>query len=250
VADGSELDRAVLPDPQTLLRLTDWATLGHATGRAEDLPRALTRLTDEDPEVRAQALRYLERVNHQNTIYSATTPAALYLAGILTDPWTVPAINANYPTWRTEYRCLRAVLLDWLGDMAGDASDETVRLAAAHGVALAHMPGIIALRAARPSMFAAISQFLSDEDADVRRSAVVAAGQVADAHELAGHRSELLTPLRDVLANDPDRYHRARAERILLTWVEGPAALAETASSPPDLERRHTADPGDPTSPF
>jgi hypothetical protein len=97
------------------------------------LDLALAQLTNEDPEVSARALHHLERVNHQNTIYSVTAPVALYLAGILSDPRTATTINARYPTWRTQYRCLRAVLLDWLGDMAADVSDETNRLAAEHG---------------------------------------------------------------------------------------------------------------------
>jgi hypothetical protein len=186
--ESSELDQtALLPDPQLLLRSTDWAAL-------------------------------------QNTIYSATAPAALYLAGILNDPRTVPAINARYPTWRTEYRCLRAVLLDWLGDMAGDVSDETERIATRQGFSLASVPEVTALRAARPALFAAISPFLSDKDTDVRRSATVAAGQVADAPELAAHRPELVVPLGDVLANDHDRYRRGRAQRILLTWPRSCAA--------------------------
>jgi hypothetical protein len=81
-------------------------------GCADDIPLALSDLTEEDPGVRATALRYLERINHQNSIYSVTAPAALYLAGILSNPRTVPAVNVRYPTWRTEYRCLRAVLLE------------------------------------------------------------------------------------------------------------------------------------------
>ncbi|GAA4244393.1 hypothetical protein [Dactylosporangium darangshiense] len=227
---------APLPDRHVLLWHPDWAALGHAMGRADDIPVALSQLTDENSEVRAKALEYLERVNHQNTIYSATAPAALYIAGILNDPWTARAINARYPTWRTEYRCLRAVLLDWLGDMADDVGDETGRLASKHGFPLDGVPEVIAFRRARPAIFGAVAPFLSDDDPDVRRSAVIAAGQLLDAPELVGHRAGLVAPLRDVLANCPNKYHHVRAERTLLAWGEDPATLAELASSAPGTE--------------
>jgi hypothetical protein len=109
VADSSEsaqpaADTARLPGPRVLLRQTDWSMLDHAYGGADDIPRALTQLTDDDPEVRATALRHLERVNHQNTIYSATAPVAVYIAGVLGDPRTVPAVNANFAALPSIYR--------------------------------------------------------------------------------------------------------------------------------------------------
>jgi hypothetical protein len=255
VADSFEAVQAEalsarLPSLRTLLRQTNWSMLGHAYGSAEDVPRALTQLTDDAPDVRAAALRYLERVNHQNTIYSATAPAAVYIAGILSDPRTIPAINANFSALPTTYRSLRAMLLDWLGAMADDVSAQVERVAAKHGFALAERPEVIALRAARPAIFDAVRRYLNHQDDDVRRSAIVAAGQVLDAPELVSHRPALLPPLREVLANDPDRCHRACAKRILLGWGEDPAAVAELAGPAISSQTRSTVERWDPTPPF
>jgi hypothetical protein len=239
-------DTVRLPNPPILLRQTDWAMLDHAYGSAADVPRALARLTDDEPEVRARALRYLERVNHQNTIYSATAPVAVYIAGILSDPRTVPAVDANFSARPDTYRSLRAILLDWLGAMADDVSEEVERIAAKHGFALAELPEIIALRVARPAILAAVCQYLNDQDVDVRRSAIVAAAQLLDAPELASHRSALRAPLRQVLATSPDRYHRAHARRILVAWGD-PEVPADPASS---SQTRSTAQRWDPDPPF
>lgn len=253
VADSYEAAHAATvnarsPDPQTLLRQIDWSMLDHAYGSAEDVPQALTQLTDDDPDVRAEALRYLERVNHQNTIYSATAPAAVYIAGILNDPRTVPAINANFSALPTTYRSLRAMLLDWLGAMADDVSTEIEQITAKHGFALAELPEIIALRAVRPAIFLAVRHYLHDPDDQVRRSAIIAAAHLLDAPEPASHCPALQPGLREVLANDPDRSHRAHAKRILLGWGDDPAALAELAG--PATSSPSTAVEWDPNPPF
>jgi hypothetical protein len=163
------------------------------------------------------------------TIYSATTPAALYMAAILDDPWTALAIAARYPTWRTEYRSLRAVLLDWLGDMAHDVGDETARLARDHGFLMDEEPHVIALRAARPTIFNAVVPFMNHNDLEVRRSALIAAAQLLDDPELVSHRAALVEPLKDLLMKSPNKYHRVRARHTLIAWgVE----LAHSWSSP------------------
>ena len=51
---------------------------------APGIPAALLEAT---PEGRARSPRYLDHVlHHQNTLYDATVPAALYVAAILPDP--------------------------------------------------------------------------------------------------------------------------------------------------------------------
>ncbi|MFF8732226.1 hypothetical protein ACF073_38040 [Streptomyces sp. NPDC015171] len=71
----------LLPDPRDLLAGTDWASLEHACGPAAVTPVLLTGLLADDAGTQARALRHLnDPVRHQNTIYSATVPAAAYVA--------------------------------------------------------------------------------------------------------------------------------------------------------------------------
>ncbi|MFF3075256.1 hypothetical protein ACFVSN_29310 [Kitasatospora sp. NPDC057904] len=58
-----------LPDPQAMLRTTDWALLGTArlTG-GEFLSAVLAGLVVPDPRVRGVALDELEPVRHQNSL--------------------------------------------------------------------------------------------------------------------------------------------------------------------------------------
>ncbi|MEV0183704.1 hypothetical protein AB0I54_31085 [Streptomyces sp. NPDC050625] len=76
-----------LPPYQVVLAETDWDSLQTAFGNGEDLRRVLARLLEPDPKVQVTALSELgELVGHQNTIYEATAPVAMYVAGILTHP--------------------------------------------------------------------------------------------------------------------------------------------------------------------
>lgn len=238
-ADG----RVSLPDPPAVLRQTDWLALEHAAGSADDIPSALLQLTDRDPEVRANALVHLERIHHQNSIYSATTPVALYIAGILSHTRTLPRIAARYPAWRLEQRSLRAVLMDWLGDIADDVSDESLRVTSRGRFPMESTAEVRMLRAARPAIFTAVSQFLHDDDTDVRASAVTAAAQLLDAPGLASYREVLLLQMTDLLVNSCSPYHRMRIERTLQGWNEDPtlprnlAKNVAEAMAPPAPQR-------------
>lgn len=105
-----------------MLEHTDWAVLEHAYGPAQDTPLRLVQLLDEDPEVQAGALDMLDMsVLHQQSLYSATAPAALYVAAVLNDPRTM-TIHDNYAAWDERPRPLRAALLEWLGMIADSAA--------------------------------------------------------------------------------------------------------------------------------
>ncbi|MFC4069981.1 hypothetical protein [Actinoplanes subglobosus] len=218
------------PDPVAVLRKTQWAALKHARGRADAVVTLLRHLIDDDPDVRTAALEVLELVTHQNSIYSVTAPVALYVAGILSDPRTVPVIKA-YPTWRGGSGCLRVILLDFLGGVAEDVGDETVGAAASAGYRMEDDPAVTAVWAARPAMFASVSRYLGDSDAQVRNSAVVAAGHLLDAPELLGHRSALRAPLRDASVTSRDFYQRARAEHTLQSWGTHSAAVVDSGKA-------------------
>lgn len=86
-------------------------------GTAEDTPEHLTALLNPDQHVRSQALDHLHyAVHHQTTLYTATIPAALYVAGILPDSRTAWPVDLPGP--------MRAALLGWLGSVADQADDE------------------------------------------------------------------------------------------------------------------------------
>ncbi|MGW3937000.1 hypothetical protein [Streptomyces phaeochromogenes] len=149
-----------LPDPRSVIEDTDWAALEHAYGAAHDTPIRLGQLLDEDPDVQAYALEMLDMsVLHQESLYSATPPAALYVASILDDPRTL-AQHENYSTWDDRPRPLRAVLLDWLGQVAdsaayGETTDE----------ADGNAPGVSdAVRAVRGTLHTAVSAQLLAPD--------------------------------------------------------------------------------------
>jgi hypothetical protein len=174
-----------------LLEDTDWADLGHAYGSAEDTPYLLAQLLDEDPDVQAHALQQLEMsLLHQGSLYSATPPAALYIATILTDPRTMAPHESVYP-WDDRRRPLRAALVEWLALVAESTTEED------------DDPDVEACRAIRPQIYAAVSGFLDDTDPAIREAAlgaVSALAELADAEVF--HR---------VLTTSTDRRERAAA---------------------------------------
>jgi hypothetical protein len=68
------------------LEHTDWSRLHHAYGRATDTPGHLRALLREDRESREKAMSHLwSAIIHQGTPWTATGPAALVVAGLLSD---------------------------------------------------------------------------------------------------------------------------------------------------------------------
>jgi hypothetical protein len=79
-------DPAPTPVGLQALENTDWSRLHHAYGRATDTPGHLRALLQEDPKARGEAMSHLwSAVIHQGTPWSATAPAALVVAGLLSD---------------------------------------------------------------------------------------------------------------------------------------------------------------------
>ncbi len=65
----------------------DWHALGHAYGRADNIPIALRNLTSEDATVRHQAEEELSgTLHHQGSIYSATAIAVSFLTDLILNP--------------------------------------------------------------------------------------------------------------------------------------------------------------------
>src|SRR5262249_48399 len=68
------------------LESTDWSRLHHAYGRATDTPGHLRALLQEDLESRRKAMSHLwSAIIHQGTPWTAAGPAALVVAGLLSD---------------------------------------------------------------------------------------------------------------------------------------------------------------------
>lgn len=222
---------AVLPPFQTLLESTDWASLATACGTGECLPAALTRLTDPDPVVRESAARdALGAVTHQNSIYEATVPVALYVAAILDHPAIAtgrsPADGMTPGNAPTVVR-----LLEWLGDTAHDADDECVSLGERHcgGDFLDEYEEMRAFRNARPAIFSAVHPFLGHDDADIRHAALVAAIPLIEHPFLTRHRADAAGHARRLLATSTDRQHRDRVLDALKAWGHDTGSL-ENAS--------------------
>ncbi|MFD7860714.1 hypothetical protein [Streptomyces sp. NPDC059783] len=202
-----------LPPYQEVLSGTDWGSLEMAFGDGQGLPEVLARLLEPDPKVQVSALSELgEMVGHQNTIYEATAPAALYVAGILTHPAaSTPRPYRNVP--------IRAALLDWLASTAYDASDEIA------GRTEQYYPGFLApgtivasFRDLRPMLYQAVSSFLRDSHEDVREAAAVAALILAEHPALAVHRDHLAVHARVILDTSGNGPNRCVARKALKAW--------------------------------
>ncbi|MCW8101736.1 hypothetical protein [Streptomyces tauricus] len=217
---SNEPVRAELPHYQEILDNTDWASLETPSGTGELLPTALVRLLHADPRVRATAVvDALRVVTHQNTIYEATVPVALYVATVLNHPATV-AGGFEQDADQPPHYLTRVALLDWLSSTAYDADDECVAIGerSSGSAFLDECPDMRAFRGLRPSFYSAVHPLLEHDDADVRAAALVAALPLAEHPALAQHRSELVDHARRLLNTSTDRYKRDRVLEALTAW--------------------------------
>ncbi|WP_381559974.1 hypothetical protein [Streptomyces eurythermus] len=211
-----------LPHYQALLDGTDWASLetpsGPGTGEA--LPAALARVLNPDPVVSAAATdNALREATHQNTIYEATVPVALYVAAILDHP-AIAADDFGQDADTPSHRPTLVRLLKWLSDTAYDADDECAAIGERHfGKEFLEEYGQMrAFRDLRPAFFSAVRPFLRHENADVRDAALVAAMPLAEHPVLTAHRVELVGHARRLLATSTDRYNRDRVLDAMKAW--------------------------------
>ncbi|MFF5969669.1 hypothetical protein ACFY64_39490 [Streptomyces collinus] len=209
-----------LPHYQALLDGTDWASLATVRGTGESLPTALAGILNPDPLARAAATdKALRQVTHQNTIYEATVPVALYVAAILNHP-VIAAESFGHDATIPPHRPTLVRLLKWLSDTAYDADDEC----AAIGERLfgeGFLDGYGEMREfrdLRPAIFSAVHPLLSHDNADVRDVALVAAIPLAEHPVLTAHRVELAGHARRLLATSTDRYNRDRVLAAMKTW--------------------------------
>ncbi|MGP4030102.1 hypothetical protein [Actinomadura sp. 3N407] len=214
-----------LPDPYEMLKNTKWARLGTPMGQAASLPAALARLLDPDPTVRADAARdVLTEVTHQNTVYEATVPVALYIAAIL----NLPSTTAGEPAG--DLLPTRFTLLEWLGDTSDDADDESVAAGARiFGPDHPDADSTVRIyRELRPAVYRAVQELLDDPDSRVRDAALIAAIPLAEHPALAAQRDILADRACLLLAASSNRHHRNRALDALRTWGHDTSTLENT----------------------
>ncbi|MEU7697073.1 HEAT repeat domain-containing protein [Streptomyces sp. NPDC039028] len=205
-----------LPDPRSVIEGTDWSALEHAYGAAKDTPLRLLQLLDEDPDVQAGALGLLDMsVLHQESLYSATAPAALYVAAVLSDPRTLTS-HEDYSAWDDRPRPLRAVLLEWLGQIADSAA-----YGEGTGEDDGNDPGVTdAVRAVRGLIYDAVAPHLLAPDPTVREAALSATAVLLQSPELAGRISGTTQTLRGLLVESTDRRERGTVILTIGAWGE------------------------------
>ncbi|MFJ4806695.1 hypothetical protein [Streptomyces murinus] len=212
-------------DPWALLLDTDWSSVDHCCpNTAPATPVVLAGLLDDDEDVQRTALRDLgQLVTHGNSIYAATAPAARFVIAILGHPRTM-TLGVYFHEERL--RPMRAALLQWLGDLAFDATyDEDG-------------PGepadVAAVRAILPLIYEAARPYLFDADLLIREAAVHTAAVTLVVPELAVHIPEFVPLVRSTLSTSEYRGYRYLAKRCLVTWGVEPGPLPDSRISGPE----------------
>ncbi|MGW2054615.1 hypothetical protein ACWCOZ_11945 [Streptomyces sp. NPDC001840] len=218
-------------DVEDLLLRTDWSSVEHCCPNvAPATPVILRQLLDDDPSGQGAALRHLQQaVTHQNTFYSATAPAASFVAAILGHPRTLAAVTdqgrgESPHSSETPRFLLRVGLLDWLGSTAEDANDKS--------------PGgydadIEAFRMLRPALFDAVHPFLADDEPEIRKAALTAVLPLLASPELTHHAEGLREDVR-ALAADSTPY-RQRAIDMLTGLGEDITSFQQHTDTPAEV---------------
>jgi hypothetical protein len=181
-------------DAAAVLAETHWNALGHAYGPAGDVPEILTGLLDVDEGVRSQALDDLHHVvHHQDTLYTATGPAALYVAGILGDARTMRSVATDRHGFPGP---MRAELLGWLGSVAGSVGYAAAADLRRFGFSPEDHPPFGEICRIRPQLFGAASAFVDAQDTHVREAAAAACIPLLDDPRLHSRRIALAPLLR------------------------------------------------------
>ncbi|MFF3677672.1 hypothetical protein ACFYYS_27315 [Streptomyces sp. NPDC002120] len=210
-------------DPGALLLRTDWNTVEHCCPDvAPETPVILRELLDDDPRVQGYALRCLaEALTNGDVFYTATAPAARYVAAVLGDPRTLAQV-----TDRSEYEVydlgpqtpfpLRAGLMTWLGDSLVEAMAQRER---PYGDA----EDLEAFLGLAPEFHAAVHPFLATGSPVIREAALGVLLPLLRLPALAdrgpAHRDQVLA------AAFGDGPHRRRAVDTLSSWGEDVSSL-------------------------
>jgi len=252
MTDTHELPhRDALPAPHETLTQTNWADLEHAYGPADDVPNMLVALLDTNQAVRTKALDHIHQVvHHQNTLYEATVPAALYVAAILSDRRTTCSVDKD--RWSFPGN-MRAELLRWINSIADEVTDVAEANGIKHGFPLDDYPPAVAVRDMRPLLFSVAVAYTDDSDRHVREAAIAACIPLLDDPQVRHHRAALVPLVREILGTSELWQYRERAIDALDAWgedstgLEGqrePFLFCNTTSVPDHRTRYPGADAG------
>jgi hypothetical protein len=208
-----------LPDPRPLVEETDWSQLEHGGGpAAPETPTKLAGLVSGNVDAATIALDHLwNDVLHQGSLYSATPPAAIYVAAVLGDPSSRESLIASH----------RSMLLEWLAEVAYAVSGPRERqLEEWFGAAVMdRIPVFGEVRSIRSVLFRGVLPCISDSDPNVAEAALLAAIHLLDAPELASYRRVIVTKVGNLLAVSSRQGYRAAAISCLATWGEDVESL-------------------------
>ncbi|MER5642779.1 hypothetical protein ABT095_38315 [Kitasatospora sp. NPDC002227] len=163
-------------------------------------------------------------VLHQGSLYSATAPAALYIAGILPHPRTL-AVHESFFPWDDRRRPLRAALLEWLGQFAESAAWEETPADPQDADDADALEAVLACRAVRPEIFDAVAPYLDDQDDTVREAALGAVTHLLAADDLADRIPAAADRLERIARGRGPRRERAGALLTLARWGRDTAML-------------------------
>ncbi|MDX3540396.1 hypothetical protein PV721_40085 [Streptomyces sp. MB09-01] len=219
--DDTEQDGRV--DPGALLLRTDWNAVEHCCPDvAPETPVILRELLDDDPRVQGFAFRCLaEALTRGNVFYTATAPAARYVAAILGDPRTLAQVTDRSVHEMDDLGPqtpfpLRAGLMTWLGDSIVDAM-------AQQGRPYGDEEDLDAFLDLAPEFYAAVHPFLTSGSPCIREAALGALLPLLRLPSLAdrgpAHRDRVLAA---AFGAGP---HRWRAVDTLSSWGEDVSSL-------------------------
>ncbi|MCX5582877.1 hypothetical protein [Streptomyces erythrochromogenes] len=208
-------------DPRDLLLRTDWNAVEHCCPDvAPATPVMLLELLDDDPGVQGWAFRALvEAHTRQQVFYTATAPAARFVAAVLGDARTLRPVTDRVAQEEVEFGPqapfpLRAGLLAWLGDSVVEALAQRER-------PYGDEEDLEAFLDLAPEFHAAARPFLDDGGGgspEVREAALGVLLAVlrlpALADGIPGHRDLVRAT---ALGDGP---HRLRAVDTLSSWGE------------------------------
>lgn len=174
---------------------TDWGRLFHAYGVALDTPAHLRDLISADADARVQAIGHLlSAILHQGTLYPATPPVARVIAGILHEPMLREPLAGEGSALGSALDFLAEIAssLAFIGAIEPPSPPSEADLAELFrqfhaedeeedwGSAVIETlmaQAVLDLRAMAGEMLEAITPFLFDEAADIRRYAINAVSQ-------------------------------------------------------------------------